>query len=323
MTGRKDSTGVPLRVWDVATGRQVRALACGGSGPHGVAYSPDGRLLAAATWGGALRVWDAASGKEVFTLDGPRAQAHVLAFSPDGRTLASGGYDGVVRLWEAASGQERGRLEGQAGFPVALAFAPDGRALASGSMDSTVVLWDPRGCSGARAAPPGGFPAAELEALGDALGGDAPAAYRAMVELESMSAQAVPLLGRRLRPKKAEPGRVARLIRGLDSDRFAARDEATAALRDLGEAVEPALQAAVAAGPSAEARRRIRGLLEHLHGPVRMRGIRGVEVLEQVGTPEARELLSALAAGSPEARLTGEAKAALARLTKRPAGPAP
>jgi hypothetical protein len=47
-----------------------------------------------------------------------------------------------------------------------------------------------------------------------------------------------------------------------------------------------------------------------------MRMLRAIEVLEQVGSPEAREVLQNLADGAPEARLTREAKAAIARLAK-------
>ena len=57
--------------------------------------------------------------------------------------------------------------------------------------------------------------------------------------------------------------------------------------------------------------------------PDELRALRAVEVLEHVGTPEARQVLEGLTQGAPEARLTQEAKASLERLARRPASPTP
>jgi hypothetical protein len=94
-------------------------------------------------------------------------------------------------------------------------------------------------------------------------------------------------------------------------------------LEELGELAEAALRKMLAGKPSLEARRRAEELLEKLRGPLpageRLRSLRAVEVLEHAGTESARELLTRLASGAPEARLTREAKGALQRLTA--AGP--
>ena len=78
----------------------------------------------------------------------------------------------------------------------------------------------------------------------------------------------------------------------------------------------------LAGEPSAEVRRRVEELLRKLDGPMpssgQLRDLRSVEVLEHIGTPEAKQVLQTLAKGAPEARLTQEAKASLERLTKRP-----
>ena len=72
---------------------------------------------------------------------------------------------------------------------------------------------------------------------------------------------------------------------------------------------------------SPEAARRLDALLTQAANvepsPALLRGLRAIAVLEQIGTPEAKQLLLNLAAGAPEARLTREAKAALGRLVRR------
>jgi hypothetical protein len=135
---------------------------------------------------------------------------------------------------------------------------------------------------------------------------------------------ALAFLNNNLRPAAApDPGRLAGLLADLGSDSFEAREKAAEALRQLGESAGPALRKALGGPASPETRRRARQLLDELAGPVTspgaVRAIRAAEVLEHIGTAEARRLLRALAGGDPAARLTREAKASLERLDRRSA----
>ena len=152
---------------------------------------------------------------------------------------------------------------------------------------------------------------------------DAAKAYRALQTLVTTPAQSVHLLRQRL-PKSAgvDAARLARLLTDLDSEQFAVRGKAARELEKRGESARPALRKLQSESRSAEARRRAQQLLDKLEGPTRLRAVRAVEVLEHLGTPEARHFLQKLSGGIPEARLTQEAKTALERLDRRlPAEP--
>jgi hypothetical protein len=121
--------------------------------------------------------------------------------------------------------------------------------------------------------------------------------------------------------RPADPARVQRLLVGLDSKSFAAREKARKELEELGDSAAAALGKALEEKPSLESRRRIQALLQRLRRPVAnaetRRGLRALAVLEDIGTPEARKVLEALAAGLPAARLTQEARESLERLARR------
>ncbi len=126
----------------------------------------------------------------------------------------------------------------------------------------------------------------------------------------------MPFLREQLARRPAvEDEQVRQWIARLDSDQFAVREVATGELKKLGRFAEPALRQALRGNPPPEPRRRIEQLLQRLATPAyRLHASRVTEVLEQAGTPEAREVLEALAKG--EGLLGRQAKASLARLQR-------
>jgi Caspase domain/WD domain, G-beta repeat len=111
----------------------------------GVAFSPDGRLLATASDDQTARLWDPATGECLRTLTGHDGEVNSVAFGPDGRLLATASDDQTARLWDPATGEHQRTLVGHDGAVSGVAFSPDGRLLATAGSDNTARLWDPAG----------------------------------------------------------------------------------------------------------------------------------------------------------------------------------
>ncbi|MFF1724543.1 nSTAND1 domain-containing NTPase [Streptomyces sviceus] len=130
---------------DPVTGRKLRNFTVPGGAIRGIAFSPDGRTVAAAS-STSVRVWDVATGRQRRGFSGhPYPEA--VAFGPDGRTVAAVGLDGLVRVWGVATGRTRtvvgGDGGGGGGGPVgggAVAFSPGGRTYAAVRAGGSVQL---------------------------------------------------------------------------------------------------------------------------------------------------------------------------------------
>jgi WD40 repeat protein len=121
-----------LRLWDVPEGRLKRVLPDQAGGVANLAWSPQGKVLAAGDGLGDVRLWNADTAEQAGLLRGHGQSLTSLAFSPDGRLLAGGSADGVVRVWDWPGGRERVVLRGHPGWAWSVAFSPDGRWLAAG-----------------------------------------------------------------------------------------------------------------------------------------------------------------------------------------------
>jgi WD40 repeat protein len=107
-----------------------------------VAFSPDGKLLATASYDATAKVWDATSAKELRTLAGHTGRVCCVTFSPDGKLLATASDDATAKVWDASTGKELQTLVGHSSKVNCVAFSPDGKLLATASGDKTAKIWD-------------------------------------------------------------------------------------------------------------------------------------------------------------------------------------
>jgi hypothetical protein len=287
--GRLAGPAQAVRVYETLTGGKLARLEADLGYGLALAFSLDGRLLAAAGTD-ALHVWESATGRRLLRLEA------------------------------------RGRLPNwtPAGFATCLAFAPGGEALATGHGDGTILLWDLSAARKGLSAPPGKVDApACREELAAA---DPVRAYTAIERLAGAPGPAVALLREGLAPVTVDRAWLAARLADLDSSSFVKRETAARELNRVAEAVESELRRALEGARSLETRRRLQGILDRLAAnqpgvppPSELRRLRAVAVLERIGSDEARGLLGKLAGGAQQATLTREARAALDRLARRQA----
>ena len=131
-----------LYLWDVETGKRLKALTEDTENIFSVVFSSDGKTLASGNAGNTVRLWDIDTGEKLETLIGHTNWVFSVAFNPDGRTLASGSWDKTIRLWDTTTKQQLKTFTGHTSVVWSVAFSPDGLTLASGSEDKTIRLWN-------------------------------------------------------------------------------------------------------------------------------------------------------------------------------------
>jgi WD40 repeat protein len=278
-TGKSLAVGAgnSIILWDLASGRTVRSLGSTSSLSGSIAFSPDGKLLAAGSADGLIYLWDTATGTALIERQGHRGPVQSVTFTRDGKTLISGGTDTTALVWDVAALLEAGRHRRP---------TPSRQRLEALWQDLTVA------------------DSARADRAQWAL---VEASQQTLAFLKPRLHPAAPVDTRRL----------ARLILDLEHDQFPVRQRASAALESMGEQAEAALRKALKETSSPEVHKRVEALLAKIESPVQapetLRTIRVVEVLEHMGSPEACTLLQRLASGAPEARLTRDARGALER----------
>jgi len=142
LTASGDGTA---RLWDGATGRQLRLYAARGALRQAALDATGTRIAAASRRAGPI-LWDARTGRRI-PLQGPPMGASSVAFTDDGSLVAASGelpgsaraYE--VRVWRAADGSLVERFRGHTSLVYHVEFAPDGRHLVSASADKTARIW--------------------------------------------------------------------------------------------------------------------------------------------------------------------------------------
>ncbi|MEV0678870.1 protein kinase [Actinosynnema sp. NPDC050436] len=111
--------------------------------PNGIAFSPDGKVLAVTLSGGKVGLWNLVDpGAELTILEGHDGIAIDAEFSPDGTTLATAGSDRLVRLWRVRDGSQVGTLTGSDSTVRRVTYSPDGKMIATAGQDTVVRVWD-------------------------------------------------------------------------------------------------------------------------------------------------------------------------------------
>ncbi len=137
--GKSDLT---LRLWNPATLSERRTLrATDVMEVYTLAFSPDGRTLAAGTIDGLVRLWNVTTGQPR-ELKGHAAGVESLTFSPDGRSLVSTDLDGNVKYWDVEKGEERFAVVGHQGAAHGAAFLANGDLFLTCGDDGAIIFWD-------------------------------------------------------------------------------------------------------------------------------------------------------------------------------------
>jgi WD40 repeat protein len=139
VSGSADSS---VKIWDLATGRELWTLPEHDEAVRSVAYSPDGRRVVSGSADHLVKLWDAETGEEFKSLFGHDNAVNSVDYSPDGRFVVSGSVDRTVRVWDAETGVNLRTYAGHSLRVNAVCYRSDGRAIASASRDGTVKLWD-------------------------------------------------------------------------------------------------------------------------------------------------------------------------------------
>jgi len=351
-----DGTGMyaSLRVWELATGKERKKIRIknggdpngllrdeiglrgglgggmvfaqyayqAGASSSGMVISADGRHVAL-TVGATIELIDLIKGKEIRQFGAQGESLSGAVFSPSGKMLVAGASDGTLHFWDVATGTALGEFSGHRGPITTIAYSPGGKTIITAGDDTTAMVWDEPFLRESLDENPKPLTRDQAEDLAKQLASEkAEDAGLAIEKLIDSPKEALTVLKDRIKPVESpDANKIAQLIKDLASDDFDTRKKADEELEKLGELAASALQKRLEEKPEFEVQRRIEELLDKLERPVTSPEIiaqmRMIEVLERIGSPEARKLLDRLSKGADGSRITEDAKRALDGLKNR------
>ncbi len=142
--GADISLDARIKLWEVASGNEIRSFYGHYIWIKSVCLSPDGKYVTSGSNDSTIKLWDIASGNVIRELIGKKGCIESLSFSPDGKYLISGGggYYENLKLWDIIGGKEIRTFFGHENWIESVCFSPDGKYIVSGSIDGELILWD-------------------------------------------------------------------------------------------------------------------------------------------------------------------------------------
>jgi WD40 repeat protein len=140
-----------VKLWDAATGKELRTLKEHSDAVYSVAFLPGGTQLVSGAGDRTLKIWDVQRGSRLFTISDALDAVYAVAVHPSGSRLAAAGADRMIRTWkwngDVASAAGPGATLLTSMFAhgdavLGLAYSPDGDALVSAGADRTIKVWD-------------------------------------------------------------------------------------------------------------------------------------------------------------------------------------
>ena len=317
--GFVDEDPIQFRLVDVPSSKTLHKAAI--DRPGTPRFSADGRWVFLSRHKPGVEVWHVESGKRFRTFDeGGWPFFSPYAVAPHGQLLVTTGFNGSnvaaptangLVLFEVATGQKVCTLPGHANDVTLVSFAHDGRRFISGSRDNTALVWSLDELASK-------LPEDD-ERLWSDLSADAAKAYPLLWALLHQPKRAVALAEKRLQRDPATDG-IERWVADLGNTSFAKRSEATQRLRSLGMSAWPAVKAALERPTELEVRRRLEELLDTMltqPHPDLLRDLRVIQMLETLGTPEARQTLVRVEKSASHGPRAEAARSAIERIGKR------
>ncbi len=297
--------GVPdaLTLFQPSEGAKIAGLGLSTSGRY-VSFVEDGRTY---------RIWDTFRQRGIFEKN--LLGGYSIAPSADGKLLAIVYRDGALGLWEVATGKEICRVPGHDTW-ASPTFSVDGKLLATTGRDTAVLVWDVASLAGSGAANP--LAKKDLNRLWNDLGGDPKIAYKALFTMAAAK-ETLGFLASRLQPEaRADLKRLGELAANMDANDPAISAKAVKDLIHMGSSIEVYLRRMLSEPVSQRKRDNLllvlTGFEKEFSSADYLRKMRTIQLVEQIGSNEALQLLKQLTAGESLGPLTEDARAAIDRI---------